>query len=185
MMNQMQPYQQIPAATPMQQPSMQYQYGSNGQFAANGVRWVDGVAEIRSMVVPAGIPFMFMDRMKPVLYVAIADRNGVTNVTEYVMTQQDAGSVQQYVTVDQLNNAIKEMEERYAAVRKPIESYDEPKPAHAAAATATATAAAVDEPVHAAAQRNAIRGKYAQSRSNVANAAGTSADAAASGTILQ
>lgn len=132
----------------MYQQPMQYQTMNNSMYAAQGVRWVDGVDEVRRMFVPSGLPYMFMDRNKPCFYFVEVDRNGIMNVREcsFQEASQEAQATNEcYITKDQFENALKELEEKYeSAISAARAEHVDAECKHAAASTQY-----VDEPVYA------------------------------------
>lgn len=179
----------------------------DSRYFAAGVRIASGLDEVEKTITPFGQKVMFIDANLPRMYLREVDAYGVvapikiweckeiTNGTEGV--GNGAGS---YVTVDQFNDAMKSLEDKYESILSAIganaTATNEPDVATAAAqqyaaAEPDVTPAVVyqqqatAEPVYTAASNGAIRGRYAQPRSAVDTAASAAANTAAGGTVLQ
>ena len=85
------------------------------QYAAIGVRWVNGIDEVRNAVTPFGKKTMFMDMNKPMFYIRDVDISGIASVSqfEFATPVENNEQVNKYVTLEQMNNALSEMEAKY------------------------------------------------------------------------
>lgn len=134
----MNPFQQNYQNMQMQQMQMQQRQQDN--MYAVGVPIANGIAEVQRTITPPGSRTMFVDATQPLLYVRTVDNTGNNaEVKAFKITpvEQNGNDHQNYVTVEQMQEALRNLEEKYAK-HEPVVS----EPANAAAATA-----AVDEPV--------------------------------------
>lgn len=123
-----------------QMPVQQQQRQQQGNMYAVGVPIANGIAEVQRTITPPGTKTMFVDAMQPLLYVRTVDSTGNNaEVETYKLTpaEQENQASQNYVTVEQMQEALRNLEEKYAK-HEPVVS----EPTSAATATA-----AIDESV--------------------------------------
>lgn len=133
----MNPFQQNYQNMQMQQMQMQQRQQDN--MYAVGVPIVSSVAEVQRMITPPGSRTMFVDATQPLLYVRSVDNTGnnaEVNAFKIIPVEQSGNDNQNYVTVEQMQEALRTLEEKYA----------KHEPAVSESANATATTAA-DEPI--------------------------------------
>lgn len=139
------------ASQPMQNVASQ-QY-MRSQYFAVGVKFASSVEEVQNTITQFGQRTMFMDPMRPLMYVRDVDSNGVVSPIKVIKFEevdandQSSGS-SQYVTIDQLNNAMKDLEAKYESVLSTANAAVA-EPVHATA-TAEPVTATIIEPVDAA-----------------------------------
>ena len=113
----------VPSFLPQPQPQSQPQ-----QYFANGVRWVKGLDEVKSVYVPLGECAMFMDQNEPLFYVKRTDAYGIStiNVARFELVD-DTPKTSQQPDVDSLEDRMKELEDKYESLVQKLGSTDQPK----------------------------------------------------------
>lgn len=166
MMNNMQPMYGYPQVF---QPQYQYvqqsmqnvanqQYMRNQYFAV-GVKFASSVEEVQNTITQFGQRTMFMDPMRPLIYIRDVDSNGVVSPIKVIKFEEVDANAQrneasQYVTVDQLNNVMKDLEAKYESVLSAANAAVA-EPVHATASNAEPVAATIIEPTNAAVHESA------------------------------
>ena len=108
-------------------PNGQFQVPQSNQ-SVQGIRFVNGIEEVRNCTIPYGAKILLMDKEKDRFYIKETDSAGVSTVSEFEFKKVEAAAPQEYVTKQEFEKLSSQLKEQYESTIQRIEQLNQSAP---------------------------------------------------------
>lgn len=96
------------------------------QQQIQGVRFVDGVEDVKNCTIPFGTKVLLMDKNKDRFYIKETDSAGVSTMSEFEFKKVETIAPQEYVTKQEFEKLSSQLKEQYESTIQRIEQLHQP-----------------------------------------------------------